>query len=165
MARIPIYILLFFGHIAFGQNKYPTKSQLLKSLTQKTKIKNKINESTTWYTIGDDSTYWNADTLLFYNNENYRNGKLICNFIDWNFYKKGAFYVQRIQLCKEPTTATAIKDDDFFTYEVLDGKPLILRIFYKESLVAKFEVSALAKKPLDNRDKETTDVLTLLRVR
>ena len=108
----------------------------------------------------------NLDTLVFYNNSNYRYGKFICNFVDWNFYKKDAFWVQHVRLCKEPTTATAIKDDHFFTYDVLDkGQPMILRIFNKGKLVDTFEVLSLTRQPLNGHDRETTDVTTLRRIK
>jgi hypothetical protein len=150
----------------YGQNKYPTKLQLTKSLTKKTKLKGKAYNSTNWFTIESDSAYRNLDTLVFYNNSSYRSGKLICNFVDWNFYKKDAFWVQHVQLCKEPTTATAIKNEDFFTYDVSDkGQPMILRIFNNGKLVDTFEVLSLTRRPLNNHDSEMTDVLTLHRIK
>ena len=165
MAKLSVFILLFFGHVVLGQDKYPTKSQVIKSLTQKTRLKNKIYESTNWFSIIDSSTYRSTDTLVFYNNSNNKLGRFICNIVDWNFYKKDALWVQHEQLCKEPATATAIKDDDFFTYDVSDGLPLTLRISNKDGLVDEFEVLSLTKSPLNNRDQETTDVLTLLRIK
>src|SRR5262245_38814796 len=114
MIRLLLFVSLF-GYVAHAQDKYPTKSQLLKSLTKKTRLKNKVYEHTNWFTLESDSSYQTSDTLVFYNNTNYRQDKFICNVIDWNFYKKDAFWTQYLQLCKEPTTATVIKE---FTFHI-----------------------------------------------
>ena len=166
MTKLFLFLLLFIGQLVYGQDKYPTKSQLTKSLTKKTKLKGKVYNSTNWFTIESDSAYRNLDTLVFYNNSNYRYGKLICNFVDWNFYKKDAFWVQYVQLCKEPTTATAIKDEDFFTYEVSGWEQrLILLIFNESKLVDKFEVLSLTPQPVNSVDGEMTQVLKLRRIK
>lgn len=74
--------------------------------------------------------------------------------------------MQHVQLCKEPTTATAIRDEDFFTYEVSGlEQPMILRIFNKNKLVDKFEVISLTKQVGNSQDREETDVLTLRRIK
>src|SRR4051812_30360238 len=102
MSRIFIFIFLIIGDFASGQNKYPTKKQLQKSLTRNTKLNGHIYNSTNWFTLQSDSSYQTTDTLVFFNNSDLRYGKFICNYIDWNFYKKNAFWVQKVQLCQEP---------------------------------------------------------------
>ena len=101
MAKLLFIILLFFGYLGFGQDSYPTKSELFKSLTKETKLKRKVYNSTNWFTVQNDSSYQSADTLYFYNNQAFRYEEHFCEFVDWNFYKKDAFWMQRIQLCKE----------------------------------------------------------------
>jgi hypothetical protein len=166
MARLCIFIPLLFGYVLFAQDKYPTKKQLQKALTKKTKLKGHIYNSTNWFTLESDSTYKEADTLVFYNNSKYQYGKHICHFVDWNFYKKDALWMQRVQLCKEPATATAIKDRDIFTFKIVDKRqPMVLEIYHKENLIEQFEVLALTSQQLDNRQNEITDVLTIRRIK
>lgn len=166
MAKLTFIILLFSGHFGFGQESYPTKSKLFKSLTKETKLKRKVYHSTNWFTVQTDSSYQSADTLYFYNNPAFRYEKHFCEFVDWNFYKKDAFWMQRLQLCKEPTTASASKEKDFFTFEISDKQvPLILQVFHNGKMVDRFEVISLKKQPLNSRKDEITDVLTLRRIR
>lgn len=166
MTKQFLLILLLSGHFAHDQDRYPTKSQLIKLLTKKTKLKGKVYNSTNWFTTVNDSSYRSQNTLVFYNNSNYRYGKLICNFVDWNFYKKEAFWVQHVQLCREPTTSTAIKDEDFFTYDVSDREqPMIMRVFNKDKLADKFEVLSLTKLRANSQSSEMTYVLTLRRIK
>ena len=166
MTRLLIFSFLLLGQFAHSQDKYPTKTQLQKALTKNTKLKKHIYNSTNWFTLESDSSYQNADTLVFYNNSKYRHGTLVCNFVDWNFYQKDAFWVQRVQLCKEPATATAIKDEYIFTFKIVDKQqPMVLQVFYKEKIVDQFEVLSLASQALNNQDKETIDVLTLRRIK
>src|SRR6478672_9532572 len=161
MTRLLIFSIILLGNFVRGQDKYPTKIQLQKALTKKTKLTGHIYNSTNWFTLESDSSYQKADTLVFYNNSKYKYGKLICNLVDWNFYKKDAFWVQRVQLCKEPTTATAIKDEFIFTFKIVDQQyPMMLQVFNKEKIVDQFEVLSLARQLLNNQDKETVDVLT-----
>ena len=71
-----------------------------------------------------------------------------------------------MQLCIEPATATATKEDDFFNYDVSDKEhPLFLQVYSKGKLVDKFEVLSLTKQPLKTGDEETIDVLTMGRVK
>jgi hypothetical protein len=163
----PLLLLLFLiGYFAYGQGKYPTKTQLIKSLTRQTKLKGKVYNSTNWFTIESDSSYRNADTLVFYNNSKYQYAKHICKYVDWNFHKKDAFWVQYIELCKEPTMGTLVKDQTFFTYKLSDRKrPIILSVFNKGVLVDQFEVLSLIKQPISSQDNETTEVLTLFRIK
>src|SRR4030095_12280798 len=161
MTRLFLFTLFLFGPVAYSQDKYPTKSQLLKSLTKKTSLKKKVYNSTNWFALENDSSFQTADTVTFYNNKNYRQGKPICNFIDWNFYKKDAFWVQQVQLCKEPTTATALKDQFFFTFQISDSSfPLILSVFNRGTLVDEFEVLSLRTQSLP-KSNETFESLTL----
>jgi hypothetical protein len=165
MTRLLLLVLFFIGHFAHGQGKYPTKTQLIKSLTRQTKLKGKVYKSTNWFTIENDSGFRHADTLVFYNNSGYRYGKQVCNYIDWNFHKKDAFWVQYIELCKEPTTGTLVKDQTFFTYKLSDShQPMILSVFNKNVKVGEFEVLSLIKQPIRGQEKETTEVLTLHRI-
>jgi hypothetical protein len=107
-----------------------------------------------------------ADTLVFYNNSHIRYGELVCHFIDWNFHKKDAFWLQRVQLCNEPTTATAVKDKDIFTFEILGKqRPMIFQVFNNSELIDQFEVLKLIKQRLISREDGTSDVLTLRRIK
>lgn len=135
-------------------------------MTNKTRHKGKVYNSTNWFTVENDSSYQMADTLIFYNNSDLRYQKHYCNFIDWNFYKKNAFWLQRLELCTEPTTASVVKDIDFFTYEVSDDQtPLVIRVFNQQKLIDEFEVLSLSKQILPNGVDKTTDVMTLRRVK
>jgi hypothetical protein len=42
---------------------------------------------------------------------------------------------------------------------------MVLQVYNKENLVDQFEVLTLSSQQLDNRDNETTDVLTLRRIK
>lgn len=165
MKRLFIITFLLLGHFVYSQDKYPTKTLLQKALTKNTKLKKHHHNSTYWFTLESDSSYKKADTLVFYNNKKYQSGKFICHFVDWNFYKKDALWMQRVQLCKEPAIATAIKDHDLFTFKIVDTKmPMILQIYTKENLIDQFEVLSFKSMPL-NKSNETTDILTLRRIK
>ena len=166
MNRLLVLILIIVGHFAFGQNQYPTKSQLLKHLQKNTKRNGRFYNSTKWFTCKNDSTFYKADTLEFFNNSNYQNKIHVCDFIDWNFYKRKAFWLQKVQLCKEPTTASMAKDTYFYTFKIIeDKKSLKLEIIRQGTLVDMFEVLSISKFKFGNQVNDVTDVLTLVRIR
>ena len=73
--------------------------------------------------------------------------------------------MQRLELCEEPTTGSAAKEQDFYTFELNDKQtPIILKILHKGELVDMFEVLSLTKQPFGLRGNEITEVLTLHRI-
>jgi hypothetical protein len=166
MTKRLVVSLLFCAVIVYGQREYPSKLQLTKSLLKQTKVRGKSYDATNWFTFQSDSTYQVADTLIFYNNPRHRFGKHTCYFIDWNFHKKDAFWLQTLKLCEDPRLATNVIDYKVFNFEVSDRQwPLILKVFSNNVLVDKFEVLSLNKEPIVGTGHESTDVLILRRVR
>jgi hypothetical protein len=166
MTKLLLVSLLFCGLVVYGQRRYPSKLQLTKSLLKQTKVRGKSYNATNWFTFQSDSTYQGADTLVFYNNPQYRFGKHTCNFIDWNFHKKDAFWLQSVTLCDETRVATNVTNYKTFNFQVSDRQwPLILEVFSNKILVDKFEVLSLNKEPIVGIEHESTDVLTLRRLR
>ena len=166
MTKLLLFIFLFCGQIVFGQNNQPTKSQLLRvfkgSIRQDNSGKISTN-SNPWVICNKDSAFYKSDTLRLYNNINYYYYSNCCDFTDWTFYKKDAFVLTRVQICKEPTTASVARNEDWFTVKVRKDKNLFLETYNQGKLIDRFEVVSVEKVDNIGQHKEITELVTLVR--
>ena len=169
MTRLLLIIWLLFPNCTFGQTKkYSEKNvyQLFKkSIVQSDKKKINI-PSNPWLFCNKDSSFYLTDTLRLVSNS-YYDHKLIncCDYIGWTFYQKNKFILTRLQLCKEPTTASAIKDNDDFSLKVSSADNyLTLSIFNNMKLTENFKIIDISNFKHENTDVTST-VLTLLRLK
>lgn len=167
MRKLLLLIFLFCGGIAAGQNNQPAKAQLLKafkaSIRQDSPGKVSTN-SNPWVICNKDSAFYKSDTLRLYNNTGYHSHSQCCDFTDWTFYKKDAFVLTRVQICKEPTTVSVSRNEDWFTIKVSkENKNLFLETYNQGKLVDRFRVISISKVDGIGRFKEMTEVVTLVR--
>jgi len=125
-----LFVILSAGHNLFGQNSGVTKKKLTnifkESILQNSKQKVQTN-SNPWTICNKDSAYYKSDTLILYPaiSTQYRLHSQCCNFIEWTFYKKDAFVLTRVQICKEPTTVSSTKVEDWFTIKLVKQRQLM----------------------------------------
>ena len=166
MTKYLLFIFFIVGHSAIGQNSNPTKSQLLqvlkKSIRQDSKGK-VLTISNPWVVCNRDSSFYKSDTLRLYNNINFSQYSNCCDFIDLTFYKRNAFVVVRTQMCNEPTTASVIKSNDWFTIDILKiESDLIIKTINQGKVVDSFKAVSIDKIKI-GQTNEITEVLTLVR--
>lgn len=165
-----LFLLIFFvvGYSAFGQVRPPTKYQLLKLFKNSVKQDHSDKVSTNsnpWVICNKNGLFYTADTLKLYNNINYYYHSSCCDFIDWTFYKKDAFVLTRVQICKEPTTASVPKNEDWFVIKVSNqGKYLFLETYNQGRMIDRFQVLSIDKVNYIGQPNDITDVVTLVRM-
>ena len=160
---------LLFSVCSFGQtNVYSEKDVyrlFKKSISQTDKKKISI-PSNPWLFCNKDSSFYLSDTLRLVSNS-YHNHKIVncCNYVGWTFYKQDKFILTRLQLCKEPTTASATKDNDHFDLKVFSADNyLTLSIFNNNKLKDSFKIVDISSFKQEDTDLTST-VITLLRIR
>ena len=89
----------------YSQINQTTKKEL------KTIIKEGFNNSTfnsfTWETCNEDSLYFFADTVTFYDGSNYLDQvEHCCQFVEWQIFKGKSIRRQESQVCNEPSSAS-----------------------------------------------------------
>ena len=169
MTRLPLIILLLLSVCSFGQTKNYTEKQVYqlfkKSISQTDKKKISI-PSNPWLFCNNDSSYYLNDTLILVSNS-YYNHKLIncCDYVGWTFYQKDKFISTKLELCKEPTTASATRDRDHFSLKVLSADNyLVLSIFNNNKLMDSYKIVDISSFKQENTDVTST-VITLLRLK
>ena len=167
MTKLLLFITLFCGQIVFGQNNQLTKSQLLRILKGSIKQDNSgkvLIDSNPWVICNKDSSFYKSDTLRLCNDINYYYHSTCCDFIDWTFYKKDAFVLTRVQICKEPATASVARNEDWFTVKVLkENKNLFLETYNQGMLIDRFKVISIDKVDNIGEPTEITELITLVR--
>jgi hypothetical protein len=169
MTRFLIILFLLISVCSFGQTKnYSEKDvyRLFKKTISQTE-KNKISiPSNPWLFCNKDSSFYLTDTLRLVSNS-YHNHKLVdcCDYIGWTFYKQDKFISTRLQLCKEPTSASATRDNDHFDLKVFSADNyLTLSIFNNKKFVDSFKIIDISSFKQEDTDLTST-VITLLRLR
>ena len=164
---VPIFLLL--SVCSFGQTKNYSEKEVYrlfkKSISQTDKKKINI-PSNPWLFCNNDSTFYLSDTLRLVSNS-YHNHKIdnCCDYVGWTFYKQDKFISTRLQLCKEPTTASATKDKDHFDLKVFStDNYLTLSIFNNNKLVESFKIIDISSFKQEDTDLTST-VITLFRLR
>jgi hypothetical protein len=167
MKRLFTLLFLLVGPVVFGQDTEVTKSKLLKifkeSIRQHKSGKISIN-SNPWVICNRDSSFYKSDTLRLYNNENYYYHSNCCEFIDWIFYKKGAFVQTRAQICKEPPTVSITRNDDWFSIKVSKkGSGLFFDASNRDRITERYQVISIDKVDSIGQPNDIKTVVTLIR--
>ena len=169
MTRYFFITFLLFSVCSFGQTKNYSEKDVYrlfkKSISQTDKKKISI-PSNPWLFCNKDNSFYLDDTLRLVSNS-YHNHKLVncCDYVGWTFYKQDKFISTRLQLCKEPTSASATKDNDHFDLKVFSADNyLILSIFNNNKLMDSFKIIDISSFKQEDTDL-TPSVITLLRLR
>ena len=168
MTRYLLIPFLLFSVCTLGQTKIYSEKDVYrlfkKSISQTDKKKISI-PSNPWLFCNKDSLFYLSDTLRLVSNS-YHNDKLVncCDYVGWTFYKQDKFISTRLQLCKEPTTASATKDKDHFDLKVFPtDNYLTLSIFNNNKLVDSFKIIEIGSFKQKETDLIST-VITLFRL-
>jgi hypothetical protein len=168
MTRFLFILPLLISISCFGQTKNYSEKDVYrifkKSISQREKNKISI-PSNPWFFCNRDSSFYLNDTLRLVSNS-YHNHKLVncCDYVGWTFYKKDKFISTRLQLCKEPTSASATRDNDRFDLKVLSADNyLILSIFNNNKLMESFKIIDISSFKQEDMDLTST-VITLFRL-
>lgn len=96
MRTLILFAFSLMANIGWRQHSSLTKNQI-------DKILNADNDHTEWSICNVDSSFFKSDTLRLYNNINYFYQKSnCCKLVTWRFYKKNAFTLSGLEVCKEP---------------------------------------------------------------
>ena len=169
MTRLLIIVFLLLSVCSFGQTKNYSEKDIYrlfkKSISQTDKKKISI-PSNPWLFCNKDSSYYLNDTLRLVSNS-YHNHKLVncCDYVGWTFYKQDKFISTRLQLCKEPTSASAAKDIDHYDLKVFStDNYLTVSIFNNNKLIDSFKIIEISSFKQEDTDLTST-VITLYRLR
>ena len=169
MTRLLFILFLLISICSFGQTKNYSEKEVYrlfkKSISQRDKKKISI-PSNPWLFCNRDSSFYLSDTLRLVSNS-YYNHKLVncCDYVGWTFYKQDKFISTRLQLCKEPTSASATKDSDHFELKVFStDNYLKISIFNSSKLIDSYRVIDISSFKQEDTDLTST-VITLYRLR
>jgi hypothetical protein len=169
MTRFLFILILLVSFCSFGQTKDYSEKDVYrlfkKSISQGDKKKINI-PSNPWLFCNRDSSFYFSDTLRLVSNS-FHNHKLVncCDYVGWTFYKQDKFISTRLQLCREPTSASATKDNDHFDLKVFSADNyLILSIFNNSKLIDSFKIVDISSFKQEDTDLTST-VITLFRLR
>ena len=169
MTKVLLILSLLISARSIGQTKNYSEKDVYrlfkKSISQRDKKRISI-PSNPWIFCNKDSAFYLDDTLRLVSNS-YYNHQLFncCDYVGWTFYQKDKFILTKLQLCKEPTTASATKDQDHFSLKVHSvDNHLTLSIFNSERLRQDYKIVDIGSFKHKDSD-ETSTVLTLLRVK
>ena len=169
MTRLLFILFLLISICSFGQTKNYSEKEVYrlfkKSISQRDKKKISI-PSNPWLFCNRDSSFYLSDTLRLVSNS-YYNHKLVncCDYVGWTFYKQDKFISTRLQLCKEPTSASATKDSDHFELKVFStDNYLTISIFNSSKLIDSYRVIDISSFKQEDTDLTST-VITLYRLR
>jgi len=169
MTRFLLILSLLISVCCFGQTKNYSKKDVYRifknSISQTEKIKISI-PSNPWLFCNRDSSFYLNDTLRLVSNS-YHNPKLVncCDYVGWTFYKQNKFISTRLHLCKEPTSASATKENDHFDLKVFSADNyLTLSIFNNNKLMDNFKIIDISSFKQEDTDLTST-VITLFRLR
>jgi hypothetical protein len=169
MTRYLLIPFLLFSVCTLGQTKIYSEKDVYrlfkKSISQSDKKKISI-PSNPWLFCNKDSSFYLSDTLRLVSNS-YHNHRLVncCDYVGWTFYKKDKFISTRLQLCKEPTSASATNDNDHFDLNVFSADNyLTLSIFNNNKLVDSFKIIDISSFKQEDTDLTST-VISLFRLR
>jgi hypothetical protein len=117
MTKLIVFLAFFATVNCYGQTKGYSENEIYslfkKSISQTDKGKIEI-PSNPWVICNQDSSFYRKDTIRVCSNSYYRNSLNCCQYIAWTFYDKDKFISTNLELCKEPTTASATKEKDYF---------------------------------------------------
>lgn len=168
MTRLLFILFSLISICSFGQTKNYSEKEVYrlfkKSILQRDKKKISI-PSNPWLFCNRDSSFYLSDTLRLVSNS-YHNHKLVncCDYVGWTFYKQDKFISTRLLLCKEPTSASATKDNDHFELKVFyTNNYLTISIFNKCKLMDSYKIIDIISFKQEDTDLIST-VITLYRL-
>jgi hypothetical protein len=154
-------IILFIGHLSFGQDIHPTKSTLLKTFKKSIDQEGgkTINTySNPWITDNKDSSYFKSDTIVFINFNHEFPKQVVCKPINWTFYKKNSFVLTSGDLCNEPTRLSTTNRGSWYRIRIFETKTdLILQIKNSDNRPERYAVLSITETV------DLTVILTLIR--
>ena len=166
MTRLILLIAILNSINSYGQTKSYSENEIYalfkNSISQTEKGKIEV-PSNPWLICNQDSSFFRKDTIRVCSNSYYRNSLNCCQYIAWTFYDKDKFISTNLELCKEPTTASATKDKDYFKILVVPADNyLIISTFNNDQLKDSFKLLSVDNIKQSNSDLAST-VLTLVR--
>lgn len=166
MTRLILLIAILNSINSYGQTKSYSENEIYalfkNSISQTEKGKIEV-PSNPWLICNQDSSFFRKDTIRVCSNSYYRNSLNCCQYIAWTFYDKDKFISTNLELCKEPTTASATKDKDYFKILVVSADNyLIISTFNNDQLKDSFKLLSVDNIKQSNSDLAST-VLTLVR--
>ena len=95
-------------------------------------IKEGFNNSTfnsfTWNTCNEDSLYFFADTIKFYDGNNYFNQiEHCCQFVEWQIFKGKSIRRQESQICNEPPSVSVATYYSFKYKVIVKNKRVLIQ--------------------------------------
>jgi len=159
---LTLIFLLVCINVGFCQNLSPTRHQVTKlfksSIDQESKKSISVGNSA-WTICNQDSAFFKADTLRLYNNLNYfYQISTCCKFILWTFYKKNAFVLSGMQVCKEPASSS-IRTEYYKIRYFGDKKELYMVVLDRKRQPEFFRVIGLQEIGLADNNKSKVIVL------
>ena len=122
---IQFLLLLLLTQHCFGQSVYPSKKTIQKlfkkSIKQESRRKVQVGNNS-WTACNKDSSFFNSDTIVFNNSNSIK----CCATVQWTFYRNDSFVQNMVQTCKEPSSATVIKVEDFYTIGLIEENKSVL---------------------------------------
>jgi hypothetical protein len=166
MTRLILLIAILNSINSYGQTKPYSENEIYalfkNSISQTEKGKIEV-PSNPWLICNQDSSFFRKDTIRVCSNSYYRNSLNCCQYIAWTFYDKDKFISTNLELCKEPTTASATKDKDYFKILVVSADNyLIISTFNNDQLKDSFKLLSVDNIKQSNSDLTST-VLILVR--
>jgi hypothetical protein len=120
-----------------------TINNLLKtSIKQESRKKVQIGNNA-WTACNKDSSFFTSDTIVFNNSNSIK----CCATVQWTFYRNDSFVQNMVQTCKEPSSATVTKLEDFYTIELIDeNKSVLMQTRNRAGKQISFRVVSANKK-------------------
>ena len=164
MIRQIALLLLIFWSFDNSNAEPPSKRQLFKtfksSIVQDSK-KWIDSSSSPWKICNQDSSFYNADTLLVYHSTSEINNTNCCRYVTWTFYKKTSFIQSEVQTCTEPSSGKVFSINDIFNIEITNqNERTYLKTYQNGILVDTFNVLAL--KSINKTDDSNKVKLLIL---
>lgn len=144
-----ILILMIFPIIDIIAQS-PTKAdlrRLFKNSIEQDSRKLISTYSNPWFVDNGNDSYYKSDTItLIYSMKG--NDLILCQTVNWTFYKKEKFILTKAQHCNEPPTVEVNKEDIWFNIEIRQtDSGLFLELYSKNELKEEFKVLDIIKEP------------------
>jgi hypothetical protein len=161
---IVLFLLVGTVHSAHGQNSINDLFKVFKKSIKQESSKKVAVGSNPWIICNKDSAYYRSDTLILYNDKNYQYRSNCCDFVEWTFYRKDAFFLGQTKICQEPPIGIIHKDNNWFTIQSEKGSNgTKLELVNSGRVVERFKLISIGRV---NPDQKTVDynVVTLERI-
>ena len=119
------FLLLLLTQHCVGQSIYQSKKAIQNlfetSIKQESRKKVQVGNNA-WTACNKDSSFFTSDTIVFNNSNTIK----CCATVQWTFYRNNSFVQNMAQTCKEPSSATVTKVEDFYTTSLIDENKSVL---------------------------------------